>query len=204
MIITFGNQKGGAGKSTLATLFANYLSLVKKKEVIVLDMDYQRTIYTYFEENKILENEALYEVLELDLNKFPAILPKLKESKEAFIIIDLPGTLDDENLLPVLQNTDVFIIPFCYDKNTYQSTTFFNLVLNQVNKDAKKIFVPNRIKGSVKYETKEAVDQDFSQFGKITKSITDSVNFQRINTREININILPIIEEVFEEILEEI
>lgn len=204
MIITFGNQKGGAGKSTLATLFANYISLVKKKEVIVLDMDYQRTIYTYFEENKILENEALYEVIELDLEKFDVVLPKLQENKEAIIIIDLPGKLDDDNLMPVLQNTDVFVIPFCYDKNTYQSTTFFNLVLQQVNPSAKKIFIPNRIKGSVKYETKDAVDKDFSQYGKITASISDSVNFQRINTREININILPIIEEVFEEILKEV
>lgn len=204
MIIVFGNQKGGAGKSTLATLCGNYLSLVKKRNVVVIDMDYQRSIYSRYEEEKILENETPYEVIELDLDKFPQVYPKLKEQKDTFVIIDLPGKLDDENLMPVLQHADVFIIPFSYDKQTYQSTTLFNLVTSKLNPEAKKFFVPNRIKGSVKYDTKEAVDKDFSEYGVITKSINDSVNFQRISTRDINISILPIIEEVYEQIFAEL
>ena len=41
MVIIIGNQKGGAGKSTLTLLLANYLTQNKKCKVTVLDMDYQ-------------------------------------------------------------------------------------------------------------------------------------------------------------------
>lgn len=201
MIIVFGNQKGGAGKSTLAMLYANYLVLVKKKKVVVLDMDYQTSIYNRYQEDKILENPELYEVLELSLEKFPNVYSLLKEEKDLNIIIDLPGKLDDENLLPILKSADVFIIPFCYDKLSYQATTIFNLLTQQLNSKAKKIFVPNRIKGSVKYETFEAVNDDFKKTGIITPVINDSVNFQRISTKEISGNIMQIIEPVFETIL---
>ncbi|WP_026715229.1 ParA family protein [Flavobacterium daejeonense] len=204
MIIVFGNQKGGAGKSTLAILYANYLTLVKKQKCIVLDMDYQTSIFNRYEEDKILDNPELYEVLELNLEKFPETIPFLKEEKNLNIIIDLPGKLDDENLLPILQNADVFIIPFCYDKLTYQATTIFNLISQQINPDAKKFFVPNRIKGNVKYETLDSVNDDFKKNGIVTSVINDSVGFQRITTKELPINLLNIVEPVFETIINNI
>ena len=40
MILTFATQKGGVGKTTLAIAFANYLSLVKNKQVKVFDFDF--------------------------------------------------------------------------------------------------------------------------------------------------------------------
>jgi|GEM_PF-2907363 len=36
MIITFGTQKGGAGKTTLAIAFANYLALQDKKIMFLI------------------------------------------------------------------------------------------------------------------------------------------------------------------------
>ena len=43
IIITFANQKGGVGKTTLCTLFANYL-VGHRKKVLVIDCDVQQTI----------------------------------------------------------------------------------------------------------------------------------------------------------------
>ena len=40
-VIAFANQKGGVGKTTIATQFAYYLRLQKKKKVLFLDMDAQ-------------------------------------------------------------------------------------------------------------------------------------------------------------------
>ena len=63
MVILIGNQKGGAGKSTLTLLFANYLATIRKRRVTVLDMDYQQSIASKSEKAKILENQPDYEVI---------------------------------------------------------------------------------------------------------------------------------------------
>lgn len=201
MLVIFGNQKGGAGKSTLALLFANYITLVKKRKAIVLDMDYQRTLLTRYEEAKILENPELYEVVEVELENFPSVLYILNGEPQQLIIIDLPGRLDDDELIPVIQAADIFIIPFSYDKATYQSTAMFTLIANELNPESVKFFIPNRIKGTVRYETAEAINRDFSKHGKITATINDRVDFQRLNTRDLPVQLLPMIERVFEDVL---
>jgi chromosome partitioning protein len=43
-IVTFGNLKGGVGKSTLAANFAAYISETLKKPVLVIDLDYQGSL----------------------------------------------------------------------------------------------------------------------------------------------------------------
>ena len=62
MILTFATQKGGVGKTTLAIAFANYLSLVKNKQVKVFDFDFQRSFFQKWEEDKALSLPELYEV----------------------------------------------------------------------------------------------------------------------------------------------
>lgn len=204
MVIVFGNQKGGAGKSTLATLFANVLSIAKKRDVFVIDMDYQRTIYSRYSEAKLLENVEPYEVLELDLDKYPLIYPELKNNPEQITIIDLPGKLDDDELQPVLETADIFIIPFHYDRNTFHSTSTFNLVTHALNPKAKKFFVPNRVKSTVKHETEEQINEEFRKFGIVTAKIPDSVVIQRTTTKDINPKVIPLINEAFEQIFKEI
>lgn len=201
MITVFGNQKGGAGKSTLALLFANYLTLYEKRKAIVLDMDYQRSILTRYEESKILENPELYEVLDLELEQFPLVMDLLKKEIDQDIIIDLPGKLDDNALIPVIKAANIFVIPFAYDKFTYQATTIFSMVALQVNPDAKIFFVPNRLKNSVNYNLAKEINADFEQYGIVTAAIADRVAFQRITTKDIPTELLPIIEPVFKTIL---
>ena len=63
MIITFAQQKGGVGKTTLAIAFANYLVLTKNKKVNVYDFDFQRSFYSKWEEDEELNQEpSLYQV----------------------------------------------------------------------------------------------------------------------------------------------
>ncbi len=201
MVIVFGNQKGGAGKSTLAMLFANYLTLVKKQKAIILDMDYQRSILSRYEESKKLENPELYEVLDVEMDQFPAILDLLKKHQEQTVIIDLPGKIDDDALVPVIRAADRFAIPFAYDKLTYQSTIIFTLIAAELNPDAKKVFIPNRLKTSVNYSLLQEINRDFSQYGRVTPVLTDRVAFQRLTTKDIPLELLPMIEPVFEMLL---
>lgn len=200
MVILFGNQKGGAGKSTLAMLCANYLSLVKKEMVTVLDMDYQKSLLSRFDDAKPLENPEPYQVVDVDLEKFPLVYEVLLSEPDQNIIIDLPGKIDDDNLIPVIKAADVIIIPFHYDKLTFQSTHLFVMIANDLNPDAKKIFVPNQIKSSVKYELKSGVDECFSEYGVITPHIPHKVALQRLTTRDLPSELLPIVEPIFQAI----
>ena len=43
VIVTFANQKGGVGKTTLCVTFANYL-VTKGARVVVIDCDFQHSI----------------------------------------------------------------------------------------------------------------------------------------------------------------
>ena len=85
MIILFGNQKGGCGKTTNCIQFANYL-VEKGKEVLVLDLDFQRSLSDRRKEDiATYDNEPKYEVIQpiyLMLLKLLVILLRL--SKEIY------------------------------------------------------------------------------------------------------------------------
>ena len=63
MIIVFGNQKGGCGKTTNCIQFANYLA-EKGIDSLVLDLDFQQSIADRRKEDlEMYDNEPRYEVI---------------------------------------------------------------------------------------------------------------------------------------------
>lgn len=203
MIILFANQKGGVGKSTLAVLFSNYLSLAKNKAVTVYDMDFQRSLYNKSQAAQILENTPLYDVQASELNQFESIYQVNKKDQSHVHIIDLAGKMDDDNLIPVLQKSDLIICPFCYDEYSVSSTIEYSFVITQINPDKKLVFIPNRVKSNVRYETLESVQEALNNFGPVTGSISERIDFQRITTFDIPPSIIGVIEPVFESIYNE-
>ena len=115
MVILIGNQKGGAGKSTLTLLLANYLTSVYEQKVTVLDMDYQQSISSKYEKAKILENEEPYEIVSVDLDQFPVLLKVLTKNPDETVLVDLPGKMDDDDLIPVIRSGNLILCPFSYD-----------------------------------------------------------------------------------------
>src|SRR5690606_5662371 len=160
MLILIGNQKGGAGKSTLTLLLANYLAGERGRQVTVLDMDYQQSLSAKAEKAKILENDPLYEIVPADLGHFPAMQRKLGKVRNEIVLVDLPGKMDDDGLIPVFAAADMVLCPFAFDEFSVDSTLLFAMVLGKINKRAPLIFVPNRIKSTVKYETRTEVEKD--------------------------------------------
>lgn len=193
MVILIGNQKGGAGKSTLTLLFANYLATIRKRRVTVLDMDYQQSIASKSEKAKILENQPDYEVIPSDLKHFPMLLNVLNKNKGEIVLIDLPGKMDDDGLIPVFLAGDMILCPFNYDEFSVDSTLLFAMVTRKINNHAPFIFIPHRIKNTVKYETRLEVEKVLQRFGVITPGIADRVDFQRISTVHTPLILLPVI-----------
>lgn len=200
MICLFGNQKGGVGKSTLTVTSGNYLSLAKDWPVTIIDMDYQQSISQKFEKAKVLENDEPYEVLPANLESFSLLIPVLTKNKKDAVLIDLPGKLDDDGLIPVFQAADLVICPFSYDEFTFESTVLFTVVLKKVNPKVDVFFIPNRIKANVKFEIMTEVNEQLSRFGRITAAIPDRIDFQRITTFQTPLSLYSVITPVFEEI----
>jgi chromosome partitioning protein len=200
MVIIIGNQKGGAGKSTLTVLLANYLTDTKGCTVTVLDMDYQQSISQKFEKAKILENEEPYQVLAYWLRDFPLMEGTIRQNPKDIVLIDLPGKLDDDGLIGVFKAADIAVCPFSYDEFSFESTVPFALVLKKINPKVQVLFVPNRIKANVKYEIKVDVNEQLEQIGFVTGPIGDRIDFQRINTFQTPIAVQAVIVPVFEQI----
>ncbi|WP_316786585.1 ParA family protein [Pedobacter frigiditerrae] len=193
MVILIGNQKGGAGKSTLTLLFANYLTQIKKRKVTVLDMDYQQSLASKAEKAKILENEPLYEVVPADLKHFPSLHSALSNRSGELILIDLPGKMDDDGLLPLFAAADLVLCPFSYDEFSVDSTVLFAMVLRKINNKAPFIFIPNRIKNTVKYETRAEIENVMQRFGVMAPGLADRVDFQRISTFQTPLILYPVV-----------
>jgi chromosome partitioning protein len=198
MIILIGNQKGGAGKSTTTLLLANYLTMAKSKVVTVIDMDYQQSVAQKYERAKLLENTEPYTVVAAGLEHFPGMKNIMCTNESQIVLIDLPGKLDDDGLIPVFETADLVICPFSYDEFSFESTILFSVVLRKINPKVPLVYLPNRVKANVKYETRLDVDEQLAKLGSVTSPLPDRVDFQRVSTFQTPLAILPVVLNAFD------
>lgn len=202
MIILLGNQKGGAGKSTITVLLSNYLTIKHKLKVTVVDMDDQRSVEDEYLDAQRLENKELYPVIGADLSHFMMMYNTIfSKNQEEIIIIDMPGKLDDDNLKALFENGDLIICPFMYEKKVFKSTVLFSMVVRHINASIKMHYVPNRVRGTVVYNAKDAVHEKLKEFGNITSPIAEKEIFQKnLNTYSLEVKMYPDIIPAFEDI----
>jgi chromosome partitioning protein len=98
------NQKGGAGKSTVAVHLARWLQR-QKKSILLVDADGQRTSSIWLES---LENEIPFQVLQ-NPDELLDQVPKLTKQYE-WVLIDGPATLS-ETTRALLLWADLALIP---------------------------------------------------------------------------------------------
>ncbi len=200
MIITFANQKGGVGKSSLAMLFANWLSSIGEKALII-DLDRQGTIHYQRERDKsLMDNQPFsYDVIRYDIDtptqEIVSTLNQLKsDNQEAFILIDAPGNLSENGLVPFLVLADSIICPFQYERKSLDSTGTFIIVLQKLldhyKTNPQQIFLPNRVRlGVGKKDEKELFAQTeevFKQYGDVAPIIKELQCLARVNSISIN------------------
>ena len=162
MIITFGTQKGGAGKTTLAIAFANYLALQGKK-INVFDFDFQKSFYQKWEEDEILDIPKLYDVK--IVNEEENIMD-MKESEEIFIF-DLAGTIDNK-YTSLLILSDYIVIPFEYSDVSAKSTLVFIELLGAIESSSQMIFIRSKYDKGYNYLNQEGMD---TEIGRKSKTI---------------------------------
>ena len=148
IIITFANQKGGVGKTTLCTLFANYL-VAHRKKVLVIDCDAQQTIS--FRRKADLQK---YKDVTIPYNIQPFnianatnvqnLITNLRKM-QGIILIDAPGNLTQQGLIPIFANSDYIICPFQYEVTSINATatfiSFIYKIRTQLSKDVAQLFL---------------------------------------------------------------
>lgn len=113
-IITVWSGKGGTGKSCMAKNLAGYLSILKKKKVLLIDKDSQRSIYKYFSKR----DDSPFHVTDH--------IPDSFDSYD-YVICDMPPlTENTENplsipQLKIIENSDLIVCPFQPDETTLDS-----------------------------------------------------------------------------------
>lgn len=160
VIVTFANQKGGVGKTTLCVTFANYL-VTKGVRVAVIDCDFQHSIVKCRKADirKYGEEHTPYDVLSYEANDKKAmtdLMEKLHNDPSIDVVLmDSPGSLKADGLIPMFVNSDIIIVPFHYDLVTVPSTASFLMFIDRLRKavggrmKARLFIVPNLHDGRV-------------------------------------------------------
>ena len=128
-IISFGNMKGGVGKSTLATIMATFL-FNKEKKVLILDCDdFQKTIFkTREEELENNQNNNGFEIIATNSEDASSLIENLENSFD-YIFIDLPGNLKQKGVLELYTYVDYLFIPTRFtDDDLDAAFEFLNLI----------------------------------------------------------------------------
>lgn len=215
VIVTFANQKGGVGKTTLCVTFANYL-LTKGVNVVVVDCDFQHSILKCRRSDirKYGEQAMPYDVVEreaTDRQEMIKLIEKLHNDPSIEVaVIDSPGSLKAGGLVPLFVNSDIIVIPFHYDLVTVPSTASFLMFLDRLrhavgdDMKARLFIIPNLNDGRVGKRSELVIwdntRETFSNYGYVTPKLPKRADMQRFSTVAALDMQLKIVEPVFDKI----
>ncbi len=182
MIILTANQKGGVGKTTLNILLSNFLVQEKNKKVVCVDLDFQASLFNQWDtERQQLDNPETFFVVKHSLTDSGNLIKQLKKSPDVIFILDVPGTLDNNHLLPLYKAADIVICPIMFDKLTFKSSFVFAKFMKHVNPTADLVFIPNKVKTIVKYENEKKIREELKSFGTVLQNVPDKAEMHRVS-----------------------
>jgi len=197
VIVTFANQKGGVGKTSLCVTFANYL-VMKGVRVVVIDCDFQHSILKCRKADLKHYGEELipYEVWSHEPNSSEVMITLIEKLHNDpgidVVLMDSPGSLKADGLVPMFVNSDIIAVPFHYDLVTVPSTASFLMFLDRLRKavgsrmKARLFIIPNLHDNRVGKRTElllwDNTRDTFSNYGYVTSKISRRADLQRFST----------------------
>ena len=197
VIVTFPNQKGGVGKTSLCVTFANYL-VMKGVRVVVIDCDFQHSILKCRKADLKHYGEELipYEVWSHEPDSSEAMITLIEKLHNDpgidVVLMDSPGSLKADGLVPMFVNSDIIAVPFHYDLVTVPSTASFLMFLDRLRKavgsrmKARLFIIPNLHDNRVGKRTElllwDNTRDTFSNYGYVTSKIPRRADLQRFST----------------------
>ena len=197
VIVTFANQKGGVGKTSLCVTFANYL-VMKGVRVVIIDCDFQHSILKCRKADlkHYGEEQIPYEVWSQEPDSSEAMITLVEKLHNDpgidVVLMDSPGSLKADGLVPMFVNSDIIAVPFHYDLVTVPSTASFLMFLDRLRKavgsrmKARLFIIPNLHDNRVGKRTElllwDNTRDTFSNYGCVTSKIPRRADLQRFST----------------------
>lgn len=197
VIVTFANQKGGVGKTSLCVTFANYL-VMKGVRVVIIDCDFQHSILKCRKADlKHYDEEQIpYEVWSQEPDSSEAMITLVEKLHNDpgidVVLMDSPGSLKADGLVPMFVNSDIIAVPFHYDLVTVPSTASFLMFLDRLRKavgsrmKARLFIIPNLHDNRVGKRSElllwDNTRDTFSNYGYVTSKIPRRADLQRFST----------------------
>ena len=163
-VITLFNQKGGAGKSTIAICLAVEYR-VRGSKVTLVDLDEQGSA-AWWATQQAEDSERRVDVLTPKLNALPDLV---SGSTADYLIMDVPGELGDTAFEALVVSSTVVVptLPSPLDVRAVPPTLKLIATAKTANPDLKTVIVLNKVnkRTTVTQETKEAIRSIAANFG---------------------------------------
>ena len=205
--VAFSTQKGGAGKTTLTVVVASYLHYVKGYNVAVIDCDFpQYSIHDMRKRDKtaIVEDEhykiqAYEQIKRLNKPPYPVLCSRAEDAIRTadnlcgknenidFVFFDLPGTINNAEVVGTIARMDYIFCPIIADRVVMESSVKFATVINEKmistgKSDIKGLYlVWNMVDGREKTELYNVYEQICAKFALpiLKVSLPDSKRFRK-------------------------
>lgn len=211
MIILFAGLKGGTGKSTLCNLFATY-AVEQGFPVAVMDADTQLSLYkNFFEDLATLGVRNVSTPWRIwSLRADDTVKEKMTKIKKVpgLVVIDCPGSVDNENLKYIYNSADIIVMPFRFDRMNVRETVTFAELLKKISK-ARQLYLPNMV---TQYDEKreelrkamERANSDLGKYGRVLPGIPECLAVRDSNTLGMNYKQRWAVREAYNVIIEQI
>lgn len=188
--VAFSTQKGGAGKTTLTVLVASYLHYVKGYNVAVVDCDFPQ--YSAHDmrkrDMKAVMEDGYYKTMAYDQlkrlkkNPYPVLCSRAEDAVQTadslmekqgnldFVFFDLPGTVNNADVVRTIAGMDYIFTPIIADRVVMESSIKFATVINEQmistgRSGIKGLYlVWNMVDGREKTELYKAYDKVCAEF----------------------------------------
>ena len=194
--VAFSTQKGGAGKTTLTVLVASYLHYVKGYNVAVIDCDFpqhsiadmrKRDLQMTMEDDhyKLMAYEQFsslgkkaYVIVESSPeNAMEDAKAVIEEMNPDFVFFDLPGTINNPEVVKTLSFMDYIIAPISADQLVLESTLQYVVTINDA------LITPGKAKIKGLYLLWNLVDgREKTELYEVYEDVIDKLGFPLFKT----------------------
>lgn len=205
--VAFSNQKGGVGKSTLTVLVASYLYYEMGVKVAIMDCDSPQHSLMGERNRELKDLDALPHIQKMaeaqlakcGLQPYPvfdcllesALVTMRKyikgDNDTQILFLDLPGTMNNFNVLQIVSNCDYVFCPMAASKYDIESTLGYcqfihdNIMMSGYGNLKKMQILWNKIDARERRETFCEYDEFMESIGlePMKTTLPASVRFKR-------------------------